>query len=72
MFVNGTLAGPIVPSDAMPKIEEGQLVVDRPYYLSYTYTPEFYLNLTTPFGGFHGWVAGQSLAALWHLLLQRP
>ncbi len=61
VFVNGTLVGPVVPADEMPKIVDGQLVVDRPYYLSYVYTPLYYFDLSTPFGGFHGWVDEQSL-----------
>ena len=57
--VNGTFVPFQLPSDGMPKIEGGQLVVDRPLEVIYIYSPEFYFSLKTPFGGFEGWV-GQS------------
>ncbi len=58
--INGTLPPFQLPSDEMPKIEGRQLVVDRPLYLEYLYSPEFYFSLKTPFGGFEGWVAQNS------------
>jgi hypothetical protein len=57
MTVNGTEVTFQVPSDEMPQIEGGQMVVDRPLSLVYLYFPEFYFSLKTPFGGFEGWVA---------------
>lgn len=55
--VNGTFVPFQLPSDEAPKIEGGQLVVDRPLEVIYIYSPEFYFSLKTPFGGFEGWVA---------------
>jgi hypothetical protein len=60
VYVNGTLVIFQLPSDEMPRIEGGQLVVDRPFYLACLYSPEFYFSLKTPFGGFEGWVAQNS------------
>jgi hypothetical protein len=65
--VNGTIVPFQLPSDEMPEIEGGQLVVDRPMSVMYAYSPEFYFSLRTPFGGFEGWVTqGQGPSGIGH------